>query len=97
MNRITEIEIIELHQTRTNIQKIQFNKQLIPVNSLRDEVKEEFQMMGSFMTDSKFVGSKGKKLNDLKVEDKIQILINQKKNKTITDEQFNTEMKKLIK
>ena len=66
------------------------------VNSLRDEVKEEFQMMGSFMTDEKFVGSKGKKLSNLKVEDQIQILINQKKNRTITDEQFNTEMKKLI-
>ena len=67
------------------------------VNSLRDEVKEEFQMMSSFMTDGEFIGSKGKDKSKLKVEDKIQILLNQKKNKSITDEQFNKEMKKLIK
>ena len=32
----------------------------------------------------------------LKIEDKIQILLNQKKSKTISDEEFNIEMKKLI-
>ena len=67
------------------------------VNSLRDEVKEEFQMMSSFMTDGEFIGSKGKDKSKLKVEDNIHILLNQKKNKSITDEQFNKEMKKLIK
>jgi hypothetical protein len=48
------------------------------------------------MTDSKFVGSKGSDKSKLKVEDKIQILLNQKKSKTISDEEFNIQMKKLI-
>jgi integrase len=67
------------------------------VNSLRDEVREEFQTMGSFMGKGDFVGPKGKKKSEFKIEDQIQILLNQKKNKKITEEQFNLEMKKLIK
>ncbi len=34
-----EIEIIELHQSRTKIQKIEFNQQLIPVSCLKDELE----------------------------------------------------------
>lgn len=34
-----EIEIIKLNQNQTNIQKIKFNEQLIPVNCLKDELE----------------------------------------------------------
>ncbi len=67
------------------------------VNSLRDEVKAEFQTMGSFMGKGEFVGPKGPKKNLDKVEVKVEILLNKRKSGVITEEEFKKQMKKLIK
>lgn len=60
------------------------------VNSLRDEVKEEFQMMGSFMGKGKFVGPKGAKKG--KVAEKAQIILNKLKSGVISEKEFFEEM-----
>ncbi len=67
------------------------------VNSLRDEVKEEFQTMGAFMGKGEFIGPKGGKLKKDKVEDKVEILLNKRKSGSITDEEFRKLINDLIK
>lgn len=65
------------------------------VNSLRDEVKEEFQTMGSFMGKGEFIGPKGGKLKKDKVEDKVEILLHKRKSGNITNEEFIKELGKI--
>jgi site-specific recombinase XerD len=67
------------------------------VNSLRDEVKEEFQTMGAFMGKGEFIGPKGGKMKKDKVEDKVEMLLNKRKSGVITEEEFKKQMKDLIK
>ena len=67
------------------------------VNSLRDEVKEEFQTMGAFMGKGEFIGPKGGKLKKDKVEDKVEILLHKRKSGVISEEEFKKQMKELIK
>ena len=67
------------------------------VNSLRDEVKEEFQTMGAFMGKGEFIGAKGGKIKKDKVEDKVEMLLNKRKSGVITEEEFNKLLYKLIK
>ena len=66
------------------------------VNSLRDEVKEEFQTMGAFMGKGEFIGPKGGKMKKDKVEDKVEMLLNKRKSGVITEEEFKKQMKELI-
>jgi integrase len=67
------------------------------VNSLRDEVKEEFQTMGAFMGKGEFIGPKGGKLKKDKVEDKVEMLLIKRKSGVITEDEFKKQMKDLIK
>ena len=67
------------------------------VNSLRDEVKEEFQTMGAFMGKGEFIGPKGGKLKKDKVEDKVEMLLNKRKSGVITEDEFKKQMIVLIK
>ena len=67
------------------------------VNSLRDEVKEEFQTMGAFIGGRDFVGPKGKKLLKDSKEEKMQILLNQKRSGFINEVDFNKHMIALLK
>jgi uncharacterized protein YnzC (UPF0291/DUF896 family) len=62
------------------------------VNSLRDEVKEEFQTMGAFMGKGEFIGPKGGKLKKDKVEDKVEMLLNKRKSGVITEDEFKKQM-----
>jgi len=66
------------------------------VNSLRDEVKEEFQTMGAFMGKGEFIGPKGGKMKKDKVEDKVEMLLNKRKSGVITEDEFKKQMKELI-
>jgi len=63
------------------------------VNSLRDEVKEEFQTMGAFMGKGEFIGPKGGKMK----KDKVEMLLNKRKSGVISEEEFKKQMKELIK
>jgi integrase len=67
------------------------------VNSLRDEVKEEFQTMGAFMGKGEFIGPKGGRMKKDKVEDKVEMLLNKRKSGVITEDEFKKHMKELIK
>jgi uncharacterized protein YnzC (UPF0291/DUF896 family) len=66
------------------------------VNSLRDEVKEEFQTMGAFMGKGEFIGAKGGKMKKDKVEDKVEMLLIKRKSGVITEEEIKKQMKELI-
>ena len=66
------------------------------VDSMRDEVKEEFQTMGVFIGDREFVGPKTKKDKKALKLDEMQILLNKKKSGFISDEEFVNQMQKLV-
>jgi len=66
------------------------------VNSLRDDVKEEFQTMGAFIGDRDFIGPKNKKEKKVLKLDEMQILLNKKKSGFITDEEFAFKMNELL-
>jgi integrase len=66
------------------------------VNSLRDEVKEEFQTMGAFMGKGEFIGPKGSKMKKDRVEDRVEMLLNKRKSGVINEEEFKKQMKELI-
>lgn len=66
------------------------------VDSLRDDVKEEFQTMGVFIGDREFVGPKTKKDKKALKLDEMQILLNKKKSGFISDEEFMDQMQKLV-
>ena len=65
------------------------------VNSLRDEVKEEFQTMGAFMGKGEFIGPKGGKTKIESVEYKTEMLLNKKKSGLLTETEFMNELSKL--
>ncbi len=65
------------------------------VNSLRDEVKEEFQTMGVFMGKGEFVGPKGNKQKKESVEAKTEILLQKRKNGILSESEFLIELGKL--
>lgn len=67
------------------------------VNSLKDEVKEEFLTMGAFMGKGEYVGPKGGKLEKDKFENKLEILLNKRKGGVMTEKEFKVQMKKLLK
>ena len=67
------------------------------VNSLRDEVKEEFQTMGAFMGKGEFIGPKVSKLKKDKVEDKIEMLLQKRRSGVISEDELIKQMKELIK
>lgn len=67
------------------------------LNSLRDEVKEEFQTMGVFMGKVEFIGAKVGKIKKDKVEDKVEMLLKKRKSGVITVEEFNKLLHILIK
>jgi integrase len=69
------------------------------LNSLRDEVKEEFQSMKAFITDDKFLvpyNKRGDKAEPTK-EEMIRKLIDDNDNGLIDDVEFKKQMKELIK
>ncbi len=65
------------------------------VNSLRDEVKKEFQTMGVFMGKGEFIGPKGNKMKKDKVEDKVEILLHKRKSGVITEDEFKKQIRVL--
>lgn len=76
------------------------------VNSLRDEVKEEFQTMGSFMGKGEFIGPKnGKKIKEVKpISDsersikEILIELSELNNAgLITDEEYQQKRNEILK
>jgi len=67
------------------------------VNSLREDVKEEFEKMGVFIGDRDFVGPKTKKEKKAFKLDDMQILLNKKKSGFISDEEFINQMAECIK
>jgi site-specific recombinase XerD len=66
------------------------------VNSLRDEVKEEFQTMGVFMGKGEFVGPKGGKMKKESVVAKTEILLQKRKNGVLSESEFILELSKII-
>ena len=66
------------------------------VNSLRDEVKEEFQTMGAFMGKGEYVGPKGSKSKKESVEAKTEILLQKRKNGILSETEFIMELSKLV-
>jgi hypothetical protein len=69
------------------------------LNSLRDEVKEEFQSMKAFITDDKFLvpyNKRGDKAEPTK-EEMIRKLIDDNDNGLIDDVEFKKQMKELVK
>ena len=66
------------------------------VNSLRDEVKEEFQTMGAFMGKGEFIGPKGSKSKKESVEAKTEMLLQKRKNGILSESEFLVELSKLI-
>jgi uncharacterized protein YnzC (UPF0291/DUF896 family) len=67
------------------------------VNSLRDEVKEEFQTMGAFMGKGEFIGPKGGRVKKDKVEYRVEMLLNKRKSGLITEDEFKIQINELIK
>jgi integrase len=67
------------------------------VNSLREDVKEEFQTMGAFIGDREFIGPKNKKEKKAIKLDEMQILLNKKKSGFISDEDFIVQMAEYLK
>ena len=76
------------------------------VNSLRDEVKEEFQTMGSFMGKGEFIGPKnGKKIKEVKLitdsersVKEILIELSELNNAgLITDEEYQQKRNEILK
>jgi hypothetical protein len=76
------------------------------VNSLRDEVKEEFQTMGSFMGKGEFIGPKnGKKIKEVKpitdsersVKETLIELSELNNAGLITDEEYQQKRNEILK
>ena len=66
------------------------------VNSLRDEVKEEFQTMGAFMGKGEFIGPKGSKSKKESTESKTEVLLQKRKNGILSESEFLLELSKLV-
>jgi phage-related minor tail protein len=66
------------------------------VNSLRDDVKEEFQNMGAFIGDREFIGPKGSKKKNDSIEKATEILLSKRKNGVISESDFIRELGKLL-
>jgi site-specific recombinase XerD len=66
------------------------------VNSLRDDVKEEFQNMGAFIGDREFIGPKGSKKKNDSIEKATEILLSKRKNGVISESDFIKELGKLL-
>jgi integrase len=66
------------------------------VNSLRDEVKEEFQTMGAFMGKGEFIGPKGSKSKKESTEAKTEMLLQKRKNGVLSESEFLLELGKLV-